>query len=134
MGEKIYGLLGRTLGHSWSAPIHAALGCPDYRLIELREEELEPFLRREDLGGVNVTIPYKRAVPALCDTLSPEARAIGAVNTVVRCADGTLRGYNTDDAGFRYLARRSGISFSGAKAVILVGRSRIVLSPCWLWV
>ena len=35
MGEKVYGLLGRKLGHSWSAPIHAALGCADYRLIEL---------------------------------------------------------------------------------------------------
>ena len=41
MGEKVYGLLGRKLGHSWSAPIHAALGCADYRLIELEPEELE---------------------------------------------------------------------------------------------
>ena len=40
MGEKVYGLLGRKLGHSWSAPIHAALGCADYRLIELEPEEL----------------------------------------------------------------------------------------------
>ena len=38
MGEKVYGLLGRKLGHSWSAPIHAALGCADYRLIELERE------------------------------------------------------------------------------------------------
>ena len=35
MGEKIYGLLGRKLGHSWSVPIHKALGCGSYRLIEL---------------------------------------------------------------------------------------------------
>ena len=60
--EKIYGLLGRTLGHSWSAPIHQALGCGGYRLIELEPEQLESFLRREDLGGLNVTIPYKKAV------------------------------------------------------------------------
>ena len=40
MGEKVYGLLGRKLGHSWSAPIHAALGCADYRLIALEPEEL----------------------------------------------------------------------------------------------
>ena len=40
MGEKVYGLLGRKLGHSWSAPIHAALGCADYRLIELEPEDL----------------------------------------------------------------------------------------------
>ena len=35
MDGKVYGLLGRTLGHSWSVPIHAALGNPDYRLIPL---------------------------------------------------------------------------------------------------
>ena len=44
--EKIYGLLGRTLGHSWSAPIHKALGCEGYRLFELEPGELEGFLRR----------------------------------------------------------------------------------------
>ena len=39
--ERIYGLLGRKLGHSWSAPIHPELGCEGYRLIELEPEELE---------------------------------------------------------------------------------------------
>ena len=42
MGERIYGLLGRKLGHSWSVPIHTALGCAGYRLIELEPEELAP--------------------------------------------------------------------------------------------
>ena len=78
MGEKIYGLLGRKLGHSWSAPIHAALGCADYRLIELEPEELGAFLAREDIGGLNVTIPYKRDVMAYCDVLDPMAEAIGS--------------------------------------------------------
>ena len=73
MGEKVYGLLGRKLGHSWSAPIHAALGCADYRLIELEPEELGAFLAREDIGGLNVTIPYKQTVIPLLDGLSPEA-------------------------------------------------------------
>ena len=40
MGERVYGLLGRKLGHSWSVPIHTALGCAGYRLIELEPEEL----------------------------------------------------------------------------------------------
>ena len=44
--ERIYGLLGRKLGHSWSAPIHASLGCENYRLIELEPEELASFLPR----------------------------------------------------------------------------------------
>ena len=62
MEERIYGLLGRKLGHSWSVPIHAALGCREYRLIELEPEELEGFLRQSSIGGLNVTIPYKRDV------------------------------------------------------------------------
>ena len=57
MEEKIYGLLGRKLGHSWSVSIHQALGCKDYRLIELEPDELGAFLKREDVGGLNVTIP-----------------------------------------------------------------------------
>ena len=119
MGEKVYGLLGRKLGHSWSAPIHAALGCADYRLIELEPEELGAFLAREDIGGLNVTIPYKRDVMAYCDVLDPMAEAIGSVNTLVRRADGKLYGYNTDAAGFCFMAQRAGIGFAGKKTLVL---------------
>lgn len=119
MGGTVYGLLGRKLGHSWSVPIHKALGCQEYRLIELEPEELAAFLRREDLGGVNITIPYKRDVMPLCDEIDPGAQAIGSVNTIVRRSDGTLRGYNTDIDGFCYMARRAGISLTGEKVVIL---------------
>ena len=119
MGEKVYGLLGRKLGHSWSAPIHAALGCADYRLIELEPEELGAFLAREDIGGLNVTIPYKRDVMAYCDVLDPMAEAIGSVNTLVRRADGKLYGYNTDAAGFCFMAQRAGIGFAGRKTLVL---------------
>ena len=116
--EKIYGLLGRTLGHSWSAPIHKALGCEGYRLFELEPGELEGFLRREDVGGLNVTIPYKRDVMRFCDALDPAAEAIGSVNTLVR-REGKLYGYNTDIDGFLYMLRRAEISLRGKKAVIL---------------
>ena len=128
MGEKVYGLLGRKLGHSWSAPIHAALGCADYRLIELEPEELGAFLAREDIGGLNVTIPYKRDVMAYCDVLDPMAEAIGSVNTLVRRADGKLYGYNTDAAGFCFMAQRAGIGFAGKKTLVLGsgGASRTV--------
>ena len=119
MGERVYGLLGRKLGHSWSVPIHTALGCAGYRLIELEPEELAPFLRREDIGGLNVTIPYKRDVMPLCDVIDPAAEAIGSVNTIVRRPDGKLMGCNTDIDGFRYMARRAGISLAGKKVVIL---------------
>lgn len=118
MGEKIYGLLGRKLGHSWSVPIHKAFGCGDYRLIELEPEHLGEFLRRTDTGGLNVTIPYKRDVMPFCDVIDPAAEAIGSVNTLVR-RDGKLYGYNTDIDGFRYMLRRAKISLMGKKVLIL---------------
>ena len=116
--EKVYGLLGRALGHSWSVPIHQALGCEGYRLIELEPEQLGGFLRREDIGGLNVTIPYKRDVMPFCDVLDPAAEAIGSVNTLVR-RDGKLWGYNTDIDGFLYMLRRAEISLKGKKVLIL---------------
>ncbi len=118
MGEKIYGLLGRTLGHSWSVPIHEALGCTGYRLIELEPEALGDFLKREDIGGLNVTIPYKRDVMAFCDVIDSAAEAIGSVNTLVR-RGGKLYGYNTDIDGFRYMLRRADISLEGKKVLVL---------------
>ena len=118
MGEKIYGLLGRKLGHSWSVPIHQALGCEDYRLIELEPDRLGDFLCREDIGGLNVTIPYKREVMAFCDVIDEGAEAIGSVNTLVR-RSGKLYGYNTDIDGFLYMLRRAKISLTGSKTLIL---------------
>lgn len=118
MTKKVYGLLGRKLGHSWSVPIHQALGCEDYRLIELEPEELGLFLAREDIGGLNVTIPYKRDVMPFCDVIDEEARAIGSVNTLVR-REGRLYGYNTDIEGFYYMLHRANICLKGKKVVIL---------------
>lgn len=119
MEEKIFGLLGRRLGHSWSVPIHQALGCGSYRLIELEPGELGGFLAQESIGGLNVTIPYKRDVMPFCDILDEGARAIGSVNTLVRRADGRLYGYNTDIYGFLYMAHRAGISFDKKKVMVL---------------
>ena len=112
-----FGLIGRTLGHSWSVPIHRALGCEEYRLFELEPEELEGFLRREDVGGLNVTIPYKRDVMPLCDELAESARRVGSVNTIVRGPKG-LVGHNTDLYGLLWAAERAGISMAGRKVVI----------------
>ena len=119
MEEKIFGLLGRKLGYSWSVPIHTALGCRGYRLIELEPEALPAFLAQENIGGLNVTIPYKREVMPFCDVIDPMARAIGSVNTLSRRADGKLYAWNTDAAGFCWMAKRAGIAFTGKKAVIL---------------
>ena len=112
------GLIGRRLGHSYSPQIHRALADYDYKLWELEPEELETFFRRRDFAGVNVTIPYKQAVIPLLDELSETARAIGAVNTVVR-RGGKLYGDNTDFAGMAALIRRIVLSLEGKKVLIL---------------
>ena len=131
MGEKQYGLLGRHLRHSWSVPIHAALGCTDYRLIELEPEELGAFLARADIGGLNVTLPYKRDVMPYCDVLEPLAAEIGSVNTIVRRADGRLYGCNTDAAGFCFMARRAGIDLAGRKVLVLgSGGASLTVRAC----
>ncbi len=114
----IYGLVGRKLGHSFSVPIHRHMGCEDYALYELEPEALGDFLRRPDIGGLNVTIPYKQDVIPLLDRVDDAAREIGAVNTVVN-RNGALWGFNTDKYGFEYAAKSAGIDFSGKKTVIL---------------
>ena len=75
-----------------------------YRREHVRTEELIDYLarRRDDANwrGCNVTMPHKQAVMPLLDALDPLAARIGAVNTIVRGAEGSLTGYNTDAPGF----------------------------------
>ena len=115
----ICGLLGRKLGHSYSPQIHAQLGTYRYSLFEKEPEELEAFLKHGDFSGLNVTVPYKKAVIPFLDELTPVAERLGAVNTIVRKPDGRLLGHNTDYFGFQSMAERSGVSFSEKKVLIL---------------
>ena len=99
-----YGLIGSKLGHSYSKIIHEMLCGYRYDLCPLpTEEEARAFLTRRQFKAINVTIPYKRLVMEYCTYIDPRAKAIGAVNTIVN-RDGKLYGYNTDYAGFAYLA------------------------------
>ena len=113
------GLLGRKLGHSYSPQIHGYLGDYAYTLFEKEPEELADFLRHGDFAGINVTIPYKKDVIPYLDELSPTAQKMGSVNTIVRRADGTLFGHNTDYFGFVSLVKHSGIAVSGKKVLVL---------------
>ncbi len=112
------GLLGRTLGHSYSPQIHSQLGSYSYTLFEKEPEEVEDFLRDGDFSGINVTVPYKKTVIPYLDELTPIAARLGAVNTVVR-RDGRLIGHNTDYFGFLTMVRHSGLQVSGKKVLVL---------------
>ena len=118
MAEAGYGLIGEKLGHSFSPYIHGELGGYDYSLIELERGELGRFLKRGAFRGLNVTVPYKKDVIPYCAWLSPEARRIGSVNTIVNDG-GLLRGYNTDYFGFVCMLRKAGIDVKGKKALVL---------------
>lgn len=109
------GLLGAPIAHSASPAMHEraaeAMGARcHYQLIEIAgadRDELRGILdgvRKLGFAGINVTFPYKEAVVDLLDDLSPGARAIGAVNTVV-VRGGRLTGHNTDTSGFARAAR-----------------------------
>lgn len=113
-----YGLIGEKLGHSFSKPIHEALGGYPYELIPLAPDELAPFLKAREFDGLNVTIPYKQAVIPYLDALDDKAREIGAVNTIVR-EGSRLIGSNTDYDGFRQTLLRFGIHPAGKRCLVL---------------
>ena len=112
------GLIGSKLGHSYSPAIHGMLADYSYGLFEKTPEELEEFVTKSDYDGFNVTMPYKKDVMKLCTELSPSASAIGCVNTLVRRADGTLYGDNTDAFGFEILVKSTGVDVKGKKALV----------------
>ena len=112
------GLLGEKLGHSYSPELHALLGDYPYALYEVAPKALGDFLRAGDFHGLNVTIPYKTTLAAVCDELTEAAGAIGSVNTVLRRPDGTLLGDNTDAAGFEAMVKASGIRVRGKKCLV----------------
>jgi len=105
-----YGLLGKTLTYSFSRGYFSKKfereGIADsaYSNFELDSIDEFPQLLKQkpNLVGLNVTIPYKESVLQFLDELSPEAQAIGAVNTIAFAKTGLI-GYNTDAIGFRLL-------------------------------
>ncbi|KWV60729.1 shikimate dehydrogenase [Bradyrhizobium macuxiense] len=126
------GLIGYPIAHSAAPAMHEQAATAldahcHYQLIEVAgagRDDLRAMLegvRRLGFAGVNVTFPYKEAVVDLLDELTPDARAIGAVNTIV--VDGTrLVGHNTDATGFaRAIAPLLATKSRGAIALIGAG-------------
>lgn len=125
---KLAGLIGDPVAHSRSPAIHnaafAQLGIQArYELWPTPAADLAvrvASLRAEHILGANVTLPHKVAVLDLLDRLDPEVTAIGAANTIIRAADGTLTGANTDAPAFLELLRDDGgFEPTGQTAVIL---------------
>jgi shikimate dehydrogenase len=107
MDTQLYGVVGFPVKHSLSPAMHNAafssLGIQaEYRLFEVKPEELGSFfnsLRQKNIHGLNITVPHKQTAIVYMDTLSDEARLIGAVNTV-KVTERGLEGFNTDGEGF----------------------------------
>ncbi len=114
-----YGLIGEKLSHSYSQLIHDRLGDYRYELYSIAPDDLDAFMKARRFKGLNVTIPYKKAVIPYCDELSRAAERIGSVNTLVIRKDGSLYGHNTDYDGFIYAVRSAKIDFNNKKVLIL---------------
>lgn len=127
---NIVGVIGWPVSHSVSPVMHnaafAALGL-DWCYVPLpvpldppdRIGEAVRGLRALGLRGANVTVPHKQAVMPHLDRLSPAAKAIGAVNTIVVEADGALLGDNTDAPGFVADLRDHAIDPAGKRVLVL---------------
>ncbi|MBQ7856818.1 MAG: shikimate dehydrogenase [Alistipes sp.] len=119
---KHYALIGRPLGHSASAAYFSAKFAAeaidaDYSLCELADiAEVESLRGR--LSGMNVTIPYKKAIIPYLASISEEARGVGAVNCVKFDSEGAMHGYNTDVEGIRATLSRFG-DLRGRRALVL---------------
>ena len=102
---KHYALIGNPLGHSWSQRLFEEAvphDMADYQLCEMTSlDGLRQWVSDNDISGFNVTLPYKEAILPYLDTLTSEAKEIGAVNCV-KVMDGKLIGYNTDAPAFRH--------------------------------
>ncbi len=128
----LLGLIGSPIAHSASPAMHEAAAeavglRAHYQLIDVAGADaaqlrsLLSSLAPIGFSGVNVTYPYKEAVLPLLDDLSPGARAVGAVNTIV-VRDGKLTGHNTDMTGFaRALRQAFGPAPEGPVALVGAG-------------
>ncbi len=125
---KLAGVMGWPIGHSRSPRLHGHWldrhGIDGaYVPLAVAPENLNTALRAlPALGfrGTNLTLPHKEAAVGICDSVTDQARRIGAVNTIVVGDDGALQGSNTDAYGFiENLRHGSGWQPADGPAVLL---------------
>ena len=110
----MFGLLGKSLGHSFSRDYFtkkfSMLNLNHiYQNIELDNiADIIPFVKEhKNLKGFNVTVPYKEEIIPFLEEIDSVAKEVGAVNTVKIYADGMLKGFNTDVIGFEELLKKT---------------------------
>jgi shikimate dehydrogenase len=133
-----FAIIGDPVAHSLSPAMHNAAFRAKrlpyrYSKIRLKPQQLPSFfkkIREKNYRGLNVTVPHKESVMAYLDEIAPEARLIGAVNTIL-LEEGKLKGFNTDGAGYLCsLKKETGFSLQGKYVVILgAGERSVRLSP-----
>lgn len=139
---KTLGLIGKKLGHSFSKgyfkekfeKLHLSLDF-EYKNFELAEiEAVKTLFENESLIGFNVTIPYKTEIIPFLDKISPEAKAIGAVNTVKKLEDGSWCGYNTDVIGFEIALKEkcAEIGNFDIKKALILGSGGAAKAVTWV--
>ena len=139
-----YGVIGDPVEHSLSPLMHNAAFKAlhvraEYKLFPVKAGELEGFFKalkqkQCPIFGLNVTVPYKEAVLAYLDSLTPFAQKLGAVNTIVITPERRLIGYNTDAPGFMAHLGELGFSTAGKRVAILGsgGACRAILATMCL--
>jgi shikimate dehydrogenase len=123
---RIFGLIGKTLTHSFSPTYFKnkfetkQINDAHYELFPLENIEEISVLKKEQINliGLNVTIPYKESIIPFLDEISEQAQAIGAVNTIACLPDGRWKGYNTDAFGFEK-AIQTFVDLKTRKALVL---------------
>ena len=135
-----YALIGEKLSHSLSPEIHSRIfdkiGMDGtYELVEIGKDRFCDDVKRladSGIDGFNVTIPYKNAIIPLLNELSPEAQAIGAVNTV-KIEGGRMKGFNTDIYGFGKMAELCKMEIdSGTRALVIGTGGAAKTAAYWL--
>ena len=135
---RLAGVMGWPVGHSRSPRLHGywldAYGIDGaYLPLPVAPEHIETALRALPLlgfAGVNLTVPHKEAALGVIDRVDALARRIGAVNTVVVAADGTLDGTNTDAFGFTENLRAGAPDWEPSRAAVVLGAGGAARAVC----
>lgn len=118
MVRNRFGLIGKTLKHSFSQKLHKYLGDYSYELFELKPDELESFFKRQDLKAINITMPYKEEAMKYCNKFSQEALRMGCINTAIWDGEDIV-GYNTDYYGCMEMLKEIDLEIKGSSVAIL---------------